>query len=230
MLDPKDIAKRITLALPGAVVEVRDLTGTGDHFEARVVAAAFEGMAMLDQHQARMRLLWEHSLRVAFYSFLLARDYKKRRDILDDVYVAGILHDLGFIAVTTLHPRTQEKMRKFSVQRNLPPRILERFSFGMNHADIGAMIAEKWRFPDQLIEGIKYHHDPLLARAAFKDVVFCVYLANAICDVEREMISFRQLDRSVLADFGIDSEERFAEIASRLKGSYDNRRSQLAVG
>ena len=52
MLDPKDIAQRITLALPGAVVEVRDLTGTGDHFEARVVTAAFEGMGMLDQHQA----------------------------------------------------------------------------------------------------------------------------------------------------------------------------------
>ncbi len=52
MLDPEDIAKRITSALPGAEVEVRDLTGTGDHFEARVVAAAFEGLAMLDQHQA----------------------------------------------------------------------------------------------------------------------------------------------------------------------------------
>ena len=52
MLDPKDLAQRITAALPGAEVEVRDLTGTGDHFEARVVAAAFEGLAMVDQHQA----------------------------------------------------------------------------------------------------------------------------------------------------------------------------------
>ena len=52
MLDPKDIERRILLALPGAEVEVRDLTGTGDHFEARVVAQAFEGVAMVDQHQA----------------------------------------------------------------------------------------------------------------------------------------------------------------------------------
>lgn len=178
---------------------------------------------MLDQHQARMRILWEHSLRVAFYGFILARDFKKRKDILDDVYVAGILHDLGFIAVTTLHPRTQEKMRKFSLQKNLPPRILERFSYGMNHADIGALIAEKWRFPDQLIEGIKYHHDPLLARANYKDVVFCVYMANAVCDLERGMITYRQLDKSVLADFGIDSEARFTEIAKRLKDAHDRR-------
>ena len=52
MLDPKELEKRIAAALPGADVEVRDLTGTGDHFEARVVTPAFEGMAMLDQHQA----------------------------------------------------------------------------------------------------------------------------------------------------------------------------------
>ena len=52
MLDPQDIAQRIRAALPGAEVEVRDLTGTGDHFEARVVAAAFDGLAMVEQHQA----------------------------------------------------------------------------------------------------------------------------------------------------------------------------------
>lgn len=184
---------------------------------------------LLDHHQARMRLLWEHSLRAAFYAFLLARDLKKRRDILDDTYVAGILHDLGFIVVTTLHPRTQEKMRRFSVEKNLPPRILERFSFGMNHADIGALIAEKWRFPDQLIEGIKYHHDPLLARATYKDVVFCVYLANAVCDVERGMISYRQLDKSVLADFRLDTPGQFLELAARLKESYDRRQTPLGT-
>ena len=55
MLDPREIEKRIASALPGAEVEVRDLTGTGDHFEARVVAAAFEGLGMLDQHQAVAR-------------------------------------------------------------------------------------------------------------------------------------------------------------------------------
>jgi HD-like signal output (HDOD) protein len=178
---------------------------------------------LLDQHQARMRLLWEHSLRVAFYAFLLARDMKGRRDILDDTYVAGILHDLGFIAVTTLHPRTQERMRTFSMEKNISPRLLERFSFGMNHADIGALIAEKWRFPDALIEGIKYHHDPHLASAAHKDIVFCVYLANAVCDLERGLISSLQLDKAVLADFGIGAPQKLQELAATLKAGYEKR-------
>lgn len=51
MLDPEWIKSRIVEALPGAEVEVHDSTGTGDHFEARVVAPAFTGKSMVQQHQ-----------------------------------------------------------------------------------------------------------------------------------------------------------------------------------
>lgn len=51
MLDPNMLAQRIQTALPDAQVQVRDLTGTGDHFEARVVTPAFEGKSMIDQHK-----------------------------------------------------------------------------------------------------------------------------------------------------------------------------------
>jgi len=52
MLDPALLESRIKAALPDAQVTIRDLTGTGDHFEARVVSIAFEGKSMLDQHSA----------------------------------------------------------------------------------------------------------------------------------------------------------------------------------
>ena len=52
MLDPAMLESRIKAALPDAQVTIRDLTGTGDHFEARVVSIAFEGKSMLDQHSA----------------------------------------------------------------------------------------------------------------------------------------------------------------------------------
>ncbi len=51
MLDPKMLAQRLTQALPGADVEIRDTTGTGDHFEARVVSPAFAGKSLVEQHQ-----------------------------------------------------------------------------------------------------------------------------------------------------------------------------------
>ena len=51
MLDPEKVKERIAAALPGSEVEVRDLTGTGDHFEARVVSQEFDGKSMVDQHK-----------------------------------------------------------------------------------------------------------------------------------------------------------------------------------
>jgi acid stress-induced BolA-like protein IbaG/YrbA len=51
MLDPDLIQKRIAEAIPTAQVEVRDLTGTGDHFEAQVVSSTFLGKSMIQQHQ-----------------------------------------------------------------------------------------------------------------------------------------------------------------------------------
>ncbi len=42
----------IARAFPDAVVEVRDMTGGGDHFEALVVSDRFEGMGLIERHQA----------------------------------------------------------------------------------------------------------------------------------------------------------------------------------
>lgn len=184
---------------------------------------SFGFQRIMDQHRGRMKELWEHSRRTAFYATVLARDLRRRPDILDDVYVAGILHDLGFIVVTTLHPATQKKMRLFSVQKNIPAWILEKFSFGMGHADIGALIAEKWNFPDQLIEGIRFHHDPLHASARNRDVVYCVYLANAICDLERGLITYSQMEKPVLTEFGIGSRDQLLEVARTLRNAFDSR-------
>lgn len=51
MLNPATLKTRIEQALPGAQVEINDTTGTGDHFEARVVSPTFVGLSMVQQHQ-----------------------------------------------------------------------------------------------------------------------------------------------------------------------------------
>jgi stress-induced morphogen len=50
-----EIKQRIETAIPGALVEVEDYTGGGDHFSATVTAPAFEGLSRLQQH----RLVYE---------------------------------------------------------------------------------------------------------------------------------------------------------------------------
>ena len=46
-----DIEALIRAGIPDAAVEIVDLAGDGDHYEARVVAESFRGQPRVRQHQ-----------------------------------------------------------------------------------------------------------------------------------------------------------------------------------
>lgn len=50
-MDAGEIERMIKEALPGAVVEIKDLAGDGDHYAATVTAEAFRGRTRVQQHQ-----------------------------------------------------------------------------------------------------------------------------------------------------------------------------------
>lgn len=51
MLEPERVHALLVAAFADADVELVDLTGTQDHYQARIVSSAFEGKSMLEQHQ-----------------------------------------------------------------------------------------------------------------------------------------------------------------------------------
>jgi len=50
-MSPEEINSALDKALPGSTVDIRDLTGGGDHFQVIVVSSLFEGKGLVDQHQ-----------------------------------------------------------------------------------------------------------------------------------------------------------------------------------
>jgi stress-induced morphogen len=51
MPSPDELKERIEAALPGAEVDVEDLTGGGDHFRAEIVSERFDGLSRIQQHK-----------------------------------------------------------------------------------------------------------------------------------------------------------------------------------
>lgn len=51
MITPGQVKETIEAAIPGAQVEVQDLTGGGDHYQVVVVSSQFEGKGRVQQHQ-----------------------------------------------------------------------------------------------------------------------------------------------------------------------------------
>ena len=51
MIAADALEKLLLAGFPDAHVEVKDLTGTQDHYQAVVVTAAFEGKSRVEQHK-----------------------------------------------------------------------------------------------------------------------------------------------------------------------------------
>ncbi len=52
-----EIIAKIRVAIPDAVVEMKDLTGTSDHWQASIISAAFTGMSLIQRHRLVMAAL-----------------------------------------------------------------------------------------------------------------------------------------------------------------------------
>lgn len=170
---------------------------------------------ILGDEGSEKKALWDHSYRTAFYAYNLAKNFRKDRNLMDDVYVGGILHDMGKIVFSNVHPDLIGKIKNFCTEKGIPAAAFEDLSAGMNHAEIGALIAEKWNFPDTLVNAIRLHHDPSMAATEYRDVVETVYLANMLCEFEVGAVTFDQFDRKALSNFGIASERQMESLIER---------------
>jgi putative nucleotidyltransferase with HDIG domain len=176
---------------------------------------------LLDDGAADKKKLWDHSYRTAYYAYNLAKNFKANvKGLLDDAYVGGMLHDMGKIIFSSVHPDLIEKIRSFCHDKNIPSDTFEGIAGGMNHAEIGARISEKWNFPESLVAAIRYHHEPSLESGEFRDVVYVVYLANVFCEYEARNISYEQIEPSVLQDYGFTNEKHFKTVVEKMSEGF----------
>jgi HD-like signal output (HDOD) protein len=166
------------------------------------------------------KALWTHSYKTAFYAYNLVRNFGKDKSILDDSYICAILHDMGKIVFSKSVPELAAKLKTFCSDKKIPQVTLEDVSAGMNHAEIGGLVAEKWNFPSHIVAAIRFHHDPLAAPKQFNSIVNAVYLANMFCEIERGNASFEQLDPSILGTFGLSVKKQVETIIKRLSDGF----------
>ena len=175
---------------------------------------------ILGDDTADKKKLWEHSYRTAFYAYNLVKNFKNDANLLDDVYIGGILHDMGKIIFSNVHPDLLNKIRGFCANKNVPAATFEDLSAGLNHAELGALIAEKWNFPERLVAAIRYHHDPEAAPDDCKDLVDTVYLANMFCEYENGNANFDQLEPAPMENFKFTNKKQIDTLLERLSAGF----------
>jgi putative nucleotidyltransferase with HDIG domain len=146
-----------------------------------IYAASLQQMmtAPLNGYLLERGMLWRHSLAVAIGAQWIAE--RLRIYPIHNAYMGGLFHDIGKLALNRLmQEQAQAQQRPLDEQARSSLIQYERELTGYDHAEIGAMIAESWQLPGDLVAAVRYHHDPGQQRPA-SPLVVAVHTANTIC-------------------------------------------------
>ena len=137
---------------------------------------------------AGLRRLWSHSLEMAQLCSALA----KESGILDpqEALLLGLVHDIGALVVQTLPGAILRPYQRLT-ERGCPPSWAEQILFGRDHGEIGAEILTHWSFPPDLIEAVRFHHQPERSAALLAPLV---YLAEAWSGQEEDLSCLIRLE------------------------------------
>ncbi len=117
-----------------------------------------------------------HSLATAALSKQIAAKYADDADPMD-CFIAGLLHDFGKVVFAQFMPQEFGRALTISREHRVSLHQVLQDTIGVDHAVVGAMLAEKWRFAPHLVEAIRdqygeHRHD--------SDTIACVFAANQI--------------------------------------------------
>lgn len=119
--------------------------------------------------------LFERSLLTARLARKLAKDEALGPDAEEEAYLAGLMHDVGWMVLgTSMAPET----RAFIAARTLQPDLSEEEALGACHCAYGAYLMALWGMSDVVVDAVAHHHDEAVAVQADAPVVRCVLLAD----------------------------------------------------
>ncbi|HOC28773.1 MAG TPA: HDOD domain-containing protein [Treponemataceae bacterium] len=174
-------------------------------------------LKVLGPQSEEQKQLWAHSYKAAFFSYNLARNFLHNRIVMEDAYVCGLLHDIGKIVFSAVHPDTLQKIEEARKLHGIPEKIFNTIISGQNHAEIGAALAEKWNFPQSIINSIRYHHQPEITPDDNVVLASTVCFADLLIHYLDNEIDYYQINPELLKLFNIADETQLQKIARSIE-------------
>ncbi|MFH1844449.1 MAG: HDOD domain-containing protein [bacterium] len=131
------------------------------------------------------RLLWEHSIGVAFGCRLLVQD--RYPQLAEEAFLAGLMHDIGKLVLNHQAAEQFDEIVQIVYNENRMFVETEQELLGFDHTQVGALLVNKWKLSPLMEASIAHHHDP----ANFmpdNPLLLYLDLANNLC--KRQGIGF----------------------------------------
>lgn len=100
--------------------------------------------------------LWMHSATVAIITDMVGK--KIFGDAREDLFLAGIIHDIGLIAEDQAAGDLLRQACKLYQPGKNSLVECERQLIGTDHCEVGYKLAKEWKIPAEVLKAIRYHH------------------------------------------------------------------------
>ena len=121
-----------------------------------------------------------HSLAVATWARRIADAENASEQVVDQAFMAGMLHDIGKLILAVNLPRDYAQVLELAEAGDLPISKCEKVVFGTSHAEVGAHLLGLWGLPDSIVEAVAFHHQPAASASDEFSALTAVYAANTL--------------------------------------------------
>jgi HD-like signal output (HDOD) protein/signal transduction histidine kinase len=127
-----------------------------------------------------LRSFWKHSLSAA----VIARDIatRMRYPHVEEAYLAGLLHDVGRLALLAAAPK--EYATSFMAPDDANLCAVEQRTLQLTHAEAGAWLIEHWHLDSFLADSVLYHHESASRLGGAHPLIRIVLLAHLLAQHE----------------------------------------------
>ena len=129
---------------------------------------------------------WLHSLVTAVMSRQIALQNQVPTVEISSYFISGLLHDIGQIIFSQALPEEYKQVLNTAKESARPLHEIEREAFSVDHADLGAMLGERWQLPQPIVNAIKHHHSPQESTQS-DNLVNSLFVANQIAKLNEEV-------------------------------------------
>ena len=153
------------------IMTVRDAAAVLGIKRIKMIALSFAMMSSMVRGPSgllNVQSLWQHSLSVAMAMHTMARAMRSdSRPLDDEIFLAGLLHDIGYLVLNHINPILSDKFHsRLVAEAGRPVEEIEAEMLEMNHCELGAELGRYWNLPEAIIAVLRYHHEPGDARSA----------------------------------------------------------------
>lgn len=117
-----------------------------------------------------LKRCWDHSMAVALLAERIAGQLHQPRD---RGYTAGLLHDVGALALLSCYPAEYSNMVEVAKENSFDQLECERQMFDIDHAAAGNWLARHWNLPEDLVSAIADHHSPEACGRDIASIIRC---------------------------------------------------------